>query len=237
MTEVKLSIEPLYSWLAGKLLPSRHDLLSYAPQVMDQGYCNACTAFAVVTALSTYIMSTEGKRVTFDPFRLFFDSGGDCRNGNSLARVLEYVRLVGVKGSDGKVYKADPVPIHQRNINVYILNGIPVVTLLRVGKLSFTRYRRGVYNPFPLETKYNHALVILGFDDEREAYLCRNSMGRAWGEDGNVWIPYDYEFLATYAIAPIKTELPTSVDVSLHSLTGMGAVSYTHLTLPTTERV
>lgn len=37
-----------------------------------------------------------------------------------------------------------------------------------------------------------HALCIIGYDDTQQAFLVRNSWGRRWGSNGNLWIPYDY---------------------------------------------
>jgi C1A family cysteine protease len=43
-----------------------------------------------------------------------------------------------------------------------------------------------------------HAVVAVGYDDKKKigackgALLIRNSWGKAWGEDGYGWLPYDY---------------------------------------------
>lgn len=37
-----------------------------------------------------------------------------------------------------------------------------------------------------------HAVVLVGYDDERKAFLVRNSWGTAWGLNGYFWMPYDY---------------------------------------------
>lgn len=55
--------------------------------------------------------------------------------------------------------------------------------------------------PFPSEgdrVEGGHAVVAVGYDDNRKigrhkgALLIRNSWGRAWGEDGYGWLPYEY---------------------------------------------
>ena len=35
-----------------------------------------------------------------------------------------------------------------------------------------------------------HAMLIVGYDDDRNAWLVRNSWGAGWGEEGHVWIDY-----------------------------------------------
>ena len=45
-----------------------------------------------------------------------------------------------------------------------------------------------------------HAIVICGFDDEKNIFICKNSWGCKWGNNGYFYIPYEYiinEYLAT----------------------------------------
>lgn len=37
-----------------------------------------------------------------------------------------------------------------------------------------------------------HAMVIVGFDDTKNAYLCLNSWGANWGTQGKIWIDYNF---------------------------------------------
>ena len=48
-----------------------------------------------------------------------------------------------------------------------------------------------------LEGGGGHAMLIVGYDDTRNAWLVRNSWGTSYGEQGHVWI--DYEVMAHYA--------------------------------------
>ncbi len=36
-----------------------------------------------------------------------------------------------------------------------------------------------------------HAMAIVGYSDQRQAYLFMNSWGKQWGEDGFLWVSYD----------------------------------------------
>ena len=42
-----------------------------------------------------------------------------------------------------------------------------------------------------------HAVVAVGYDDEKQAFLVRNSWGSDWGQGGHFWMPYEY-FKPTY---------------------------------------
>jgi C1A family cysteine protease len=37
-----------------------------------------------------------------------------------------------------------------------------------------------------------HAVLAVGYDDEKQAFLVRNSWGTGWGLDGYFWMPYAY---------------------------------------------
>jgi C1A family cysteine protease len=37
-----------------------------------------------------------------------------------------------------------------------------------------------------------HAVMAVGYDDEKECFLVRNSWGSGWGLEGYFWLPYNY---------------------------------------------
>ena len=49
--------------------------------------------------------------------------------------------------------------------------------------------------PYPSETDTElggHALLCMGYDDEKKCFLVLNSWGDKWGLDGYCYIPYGY---------------------------------------------
>lgn len=69
----------------------------------------------------------------------------------------------------------------------------PVAASVCVGP-AFSHYSSGVFStdessyctPFP----GNHAIILVGWDDNRQAWRLRNSWGTGWGENGYMWIRY-----------------------------------------------
>ncbi len=50
---------------------------------------------------------------------------------------------------------------------------------------DFYYYRRGVYEPtFSATYEGGHLVVLVGYDDSQGCWICKNSWGSAWGEDG-----------------------------------------------------
>ncbi len=86
----------------------------------------------------------------------------------------------------------------------------------------FQNYAGGVFDeispgqPFDL----NHAVMIVGWDDCRQAWRVRNSWGRGWGEDGYMWIKYGYNGIGTHtiwveALNPSGSVIPPFTDEDL----------------------
>lgn len=56
---------------------------------------------------------------------------------------------------------------------------------------------RTTFNP---PDRTNHAVVIIGWDDAKNAWLVRNSWGENWGEKGYIWIDYNTNNIARKAL-------------------------------------
>lgn len=73
---------------------------------------------------------------------------------------------------------------------------------------SFTMYAGGVYDD-NVNASVNHAVVIVGWDDLRGAWLVRNSWGTWWGEDGYMWIKYGANNIGAQAVwATVEPDKP-----------------------------
>lgn len=52
------------------------------------------------------------------------------------------------------------------------------------------------YVPLPNTQKETlmggHAILVLGYDDKKQCFYCRNSWGSSWGNQGDFYLPYQY---------------------------------------------
>lgn len=68
----------------------------------------------------------------------------------------------------------------------------PIAACVKVTP-AFQAYRSGIFDEFAEcsgERDINHAITIVGWDDNKGAYLVKNSWGTQWGDKGFVWIKY-----------------------------------------------
>ncbi len=63
----------------------------------------------------------------------------------------------------------------------------------------FMAYGSGVYDAVIPAGQTNHAIIIVGWDDAKGAWLIKNSWGADWGEEGYMWIKYGCAGIGTTA--------------------------------------
>jgi cathepsin L len=77
----------------------------------------------------------------------------------------------------------------------------PVAVAMNVTP-SFQAYRSGTYNSpgaSSANSALDHAVTIVGWDDNRQAWLVKNSWGTGWGERGYIWMRYGTNGIGSWA--------------------------------------
>jgi C1A family cysteine protease len=74
-------------------------------------------------------------------------------------------------------------------VKSHISAGFPVVIGMAVDK-GFQKLAGSVYSATDAQFIGNHAIVVVGYDDDRQAFRLLNSWGPAWGDHGMAWIAY-----------------------------------------------
>ena len=77
----------------------------------------------------------------------------------------------------------------------------PVVFGVRIGSSFYHPSRTEVYNPPDGETGGGHAMLIIGWDDNKRAFFIRNSWGESWGLNGCLWVSQDWLLREAYDIS------------------------------------
>jgi hypothetical protein len=76
---------------------------------------------------------------------------------------------------------------------------------------AFEAYTGGVFNETGT-APIDHAVVIVGWDDQRQAWRVRNSRGTAWGEAGYAWVAFGSNNLGAWATW-VQPEPPGAVEL------------------------
>tara|TARA_R110001592_G_scaffold57253_3_gene174016 strand:+ start:628 stop:1824 length:1197 start_codon:yes stop_codon:yes gene_type:complete len=181
--------------------------------VKDQGNCGSCWAFAAVATIesSHALINKEKLDLSEQSFVNCVDNSGGCSGGwydFAYNWLLENDAEVSLEGetpyqkiqntctlSDGK----SNVKISNYNFiegnpsteevkNLLVRHGAMAVAL-DANTNDFLNYKSGVINT--MNTKPTHAVTLIGWDDDKQAWLIKNSWGTYWGLDGYGWVGYN----------------------------------------------
>ena len=162
-------------------LPERVDLRGLCSPVENQGHVGSCAANAVVGALE-YHQRLSGQSVT-DLSRLFVyynarKIGGTTAqdSGTFIHHVMASVLAFGACPErmwpyQQAMWPTEPIKACYQGAEQF-------------GAISYARTGVGLGSG-------GHAMLIVGYDDARGAWLVRNSWGPEWGDLGHLWIAYD----------------------------------------------
>jgi cathepsin L len=185
----------------------------------SQGACGSCWAFSTLTVFEAAENIANGidKSLDFSEQHIVdcakTSDGmdlGDCRGGYTVM-VYDYLQSHGAplekqapyKEADGQCnakLKAEHKVATWGFVDDFGLNANtstikeamckygPVSSSVHVSP-AFKAYTGGVFDEMN-NGQTNHAVVIVGWDDKRGAWLVRNSWGKWWGEDGYIWVKY-----------------------------------------------
>lgn len=185
--------------------------------VRDQGTCGSCVAFAATAMLEAMVNIEQRDNPHVSHFTelseadLFFCGGGLCANGWWPDDAIDRIRAEGVPPEDSFPY---PVPAHQVSCTLGPNRALRSVTaaqsvhyfnvdsrkyyLAEVGPMiacfdvyeDFDAYGGGIYTHVTGAYRGGHCVLVVGYDDAGQYWICKNSWGVGWGESGYFRIAY-----------------------------------------------
>ncbi len=203
--------------------------------VKNQGGCGACAAFSAcgsVEALVRIVRDDPNYPVDLSEQHLFSCAGGDCPTGLYMGTAFDYFTANGVPDDaclpytavDGncadscedwrsRVVQLDgwdllwQYTVDEEALKSYVFQQ-PVSCYLEVYS-DFASYQSGVYEYTSGSLLGGHFVVIVGWDDALDCWICKNSWGAGWGENGYFRIKRGEVEIGSWAMLPFYTVPPT----------------------------
>ena len=200
-------------------LPTSVDLRSKMPPVYDQGQLGSCTANALSAAYEYLTPGFLGSRLFlyFNERKIENDTAED--NGAQISDGIKALEHYGLCPETEWPYNtakfANPPPTHcytdalkhkvataynchpdMTSVKSALASGLPIVVGIQVYE-SFESDEVAKTGIVPMPSPSDqcmggHATLIVGFRDDQQMWIMRNSWGTAWSDGGYFYLPYLY---------------------------------------------
>jgi len=204
--------------------------IDYTTPIKNQAPAPTCEAYALLAAVETLVQYKVGEPFGCDlsETHLYFYAGGTVAAGGvHLQDAADYLVEHGVpdegcfpdphrpydpdtpyesvQGWENRTVKITEwgwVDQRRDSMKQALVEHGPLIICI-VQRKDFLTYSGGIYRPHWWQTIQNgHVVSIVGYDDEQQCWILRNSAGTDWGENGYARVAYDAHTADTPIIWP-----------------------------------
>lgn len=201
-------------------LPPKVDLRAQATGIYDQLELGSCTAYAVGKGLREFMLKASGQPTELSGLFLYYEArklrGNTAEDsGSTVSDAMKAAGAVGcapeavwpydlfkfAEKPPSEAYKAAKAFRLQGGVQLAGLSDIKKALaagqMVVFGMYIFRPFRDLEVDTVPMPGDHDvpvggHAIAVVGYDDQRQALLLRNSFGRQWGKEGHAYLPYAY---------------------------------------------
>jgi cathepsin L len=186
--------------------------LNKVTPVRNQGGCGSCWAFATLGAYEgSNLIRNNTAADASEQAIINWGGAGSC-GGGWWSKAFDFLIQKGTATEATVPYTATNNPYNPSVDTPYRSiawgyvkpdGGIPTVAEMKLamckyGPLTvavrvtpaFQGYVSGVFNE-QANGPINHGVTLIGWDDQKQAWLIKNSWGTNWGDNGYMWIGYN----------------------------------------------
>jgi len=193
--------------------------------IRDQMGCASCSAFGSIAAIESRLEIAIGNP-DFNPdlseaHPFFCGCGSCCGSGWFIESVLDFARDIGITYEECYPYQGYYEPCSPcegwqnqvAKISSYgwtwdveamkweLANHGPIITSIHIHD-DFYNYTGGIYRYTWGESRGGHAVALVGYNEEEQYWIGKNSWGTGWGEEGWFRIAYGDSMVDHYIQAP-----------------------------------
>jgi len=142
-------------------------------------------------------------------------SGGACNASSSTAmgnpnnKLANYRKIAYNNALYPNATRTDQDGMDVNNFKSYLAQGRPILFGGKVGEHFRNWYGRGAVFSSDYGSSGGHGMVLVGYDDSKRAFRVRNSWGERWGDNGSIWVGYDF-FVTNFCVAAFVAQNPNS---------------------------
>lgn len=188
--------------------------------VRSQGRCSTCWAFASVALIEAMVKIEHHCWTRLSEGDVVRGVGKGCANAGNYGEVSRFFKQYGIADPGSFPWTTNDQPylpsldrsgrsvrgpafeklnIEQSKEWLRVVG--PVLAIMATYQ-DFHAHGSGIYrrskDPSNEQSGW-HAVLVVGYDDARKAWLIKNSWGTGWGEEGYAWIAYGESDIDTYA--------------------------------------
>jgi hypothetical protein len=114
-------------------------------------------------------------------------------------------------------YRTESEGMSLGNFKGHLAQGRPVLFSATVCDRFMRWNNNSIMNSDTHNNCGGHAMVLVGYDDSKEAFRVRNSWGIDWADNGSIWVDYNF-FITNFAeVAFIAQNPPTATGGNNHA--------------------
>jgi hypothetical protein len=222
------------------------DGVDWTTPIRNQGGCGSCVAFGIMAGFEARInifANSPGQDLDLSEQHIFSCGGGSCNSGWWYNDAAQYLQDYGAPLESCLPYEAVDDNCRQtcsdwmqqaqkvsewskirysndviEQMKMAILEG-PLVGGFTVFD-DFFSYSGGVYEYTWGYVAGGHATCIIGWDDAENCWICKNSWGPSWGDNGyfRIRMGRDEAGIEEYSVALVPQQ-PTSAYLEMEATT------------------